>query len=90
MVCRRKTVSSQLSPVSMVIPVTLAAVAFESLWKPPGHHLWQLQALDKLGRKQTKMDGPALPHHVFPHLSLLGGHPVKEYFISEPFIRTPN
>lgn len=27
-------VSSQLSHVSMVIPVTLAAVAFESLWKP--------------------------------------------------------
>ena len=46
MVCRREMVSSQLSHVSMVIHVTLAAVAFESLWKPLVHYLWQQQALD--------------------------------------------
>ena len=47
--------------------------------------------LDKLGKKQTEMDGPALSHDVLPHLSLLGRcHPGKEDFMSKPSIRTPN
>ena len=74
------TGNSQPSHVSMVIHVTVAALACGSLWKPLGHYLWQLHAatgpgceLDKLGIKQTETDCPALSHHVLPHLSSLDG-----------------
>lgn len=97
MVCRRKMVreSSQLSQVSVVIHVTLAAVAFGRLWKPPGHYLWQLQALDvswtNLGESRQRRT--ALLYLIMYFLTShcwVGCHPVKKYFTSKPFIRTPN